>query len=721
MELISGITIRGIVKNKNTGKPIVGANIEVIDTRYGTATDEKGVFSLQIEATPPVSIKISHIAYQAKSITIVSEQEILVELLPRVIEGTTVDVTGAKQTYQADITSSVDLIDIKEVELAGARDLGSALRRVSSVKMDYSNSGKQTVSIRGSNATDVAVYLDGVKLNDANSGVADLSMIDLNSLEQIQVIKGGSTTLFGSGAVGGVVNLESKDATRNSVSVSQGIGQTFNDDLDLSLSATGVYGPVGFGGRFSGQSRAYGGRTLTTSLFQNLFSGIRLPAGKLDAKWYRLEKALTFPSGSVDLADGLTMASIRYRGNIAGLTDWEIFAGDRKWAIKQDFFTSMKEQLRDRTQSVHISKLITRGKLESTILVESELQSFTGNKESRDIDGTVTVKRLAGLTRTDYGAALASKFVIMGEHPFIDRIDFELGLRFDQFSTIRNDRFEFPTILNDGTPIVYHKPGSTQLTTLSNKRIGMNIEGRTPKVSYSLFVNQGSNKRLPTLSDYFHFSYAPLDSLGDSTLTAEQLLSTEVNLNLIFTNVTTSIPISAIEFTMGIFVNDYINKIAYLAIEDQPPVPFNTRSADIKGIESSLKIRMFENRFVITASSTRMDISNPFVFPYKPKYRNIITGELNLSWVSLSYDYLNEGEQYYFVPGAGVEIRKPRENANLNLSVRKKILGLNWTVSYTWRNLLSKEESKLSLEESLRKGFNYFEKYREVVTVKIEL
>ena len=100
-------------------------------------------------------------------------------------------------------------IDIKAIELQGARDIGSALRRVSSLQLTYANSGKQTISIHGSNATDVVVFLDGVRINDSNAGVADLSFIDLNSIEQIQVVKGGASSLFGSDAIGGVVNIES--------------------------------------------------------------------------------------------------------------------------------------------------------------------------------------------------------------------------------------------------------------------------------------------------------------------------------------------------------------------------------------------------------------------------------------------------------------------------------------------------------------------------------
>lgn len=259
----ASVIIQGTVVERGTKKPIVGANIVLVGTQWGTATNAQGVFALEVDVELPLTLKVSHIGYKTQEVTVTITGDITVQLVSTVIKGKKVEVVGIKPKYELDVASSVDLLDIKAIELQGARDLGSALRRVSSIKMDLSSSGKQTISIRGSNANDVAVYLDGVRLNDSNTGVADLSTIDLNSLEQVQVIKGGNSSLYGSGAIGGVLNLESKAATQNSVYFTRGQGLTFADDLDISYGATGVWGPIGVGGRYAGISRAYAGRSLT--------------------------------------------------------------------------------------------------------------------------------------------------------------------------------------------------------------------------------------------------------------------------------------------------------------------------------------------------------------------------------------------------------------------------------------------------------------------------
>lgn len=71
-----------------------------------------------------------------------------------------------------------------------------------------------TVSIRGSSPEQVTVYLDGVKLNTASSGAFDFSTIPIDSIDRIEIIRGGGTAQFGSDAIGGVVNIITKDAER---------------------------------------------------------------------------------------------------------------------------------------------------------------------------------------------------------------------------------------------------------------------------------------------------------------------------------------------------------------------------------------------------------------------------------------------------------------------------------------------------------------------------
>ena len=266
--------ISGKTVDQKDGSPIAGVNVIITGGEEGTASDIEGNFTFSTKQQFPFTLFISHIGYDPLTVTVKSDSFLLIKLTAAIIVGQEIDVMGVRRKVELDVASAVDRIDIEAIELQGARDIGSALRRVSSLQLTYANSGKQTISIRGSNATDVVVFLDGVRINDSNTGVADLSFIDLNSIEQIQVVKGGASSLFGSDAIGGVVNIESRKAVNNSIYFMEGLGQTYADDLDLSYGATGVFGPVGIGGRSTGKKRAFGGRTVTTSIFNNAFAGL---------------------------------------------------------------------------------------------------------------------------------------------------------------------------------------------------------------------------------------------------------------------------------------------------------------------------------------------------------------------------------------------------------------------------------------------------------------
>lgn len=88
-----------------------------------------------------------------------------------------------------------------------ARSPGTTVRRMGSIGQFSS------VSIRGSSSEQVAVYLDGVRLNAGGFGTMDLSTVPLSNLESVEVVRGGSAAIGAGGpAIGGSINLISKRA-----------------------------------------------------------------------------------------------------------------------------------------------------------------------------------------------------------------------------------------------------------------------------------------------------------------------------------------------------------------------------------------------------------------------------------------------------------------------------------------------------------------------------
>jgi len=357
--------------------------------------------------------------------------------------------------------------------------------------------------------------------------------------------------------------------------------------------------------------------------------------------------------------------------------------------------------------------------IKNVIQLESETQYFNGDRSYFDVDGLSTEDHIAEMNRNTTAGALVSRWAITSDSPIVDHINWEFGFRFNNIKTNMDETYDY---YSNGLPTTEPVLINNQFSSIvTSKRLGVHVDGQTNKLRYSLFVNQGSNSRLPTLSDRFHFTHAVFDSSMDTVLTREHLAATEVNMDMTFMDVQAELPISEINLILGVFINDYTNKIAYRPMEEGPAVPFNDLTADIRGFEAAMRMRFLDGKLLLGTSGTWMSISNIMAFPNKPEYRLVSTAELNLDWLTMSFDHINEGEQYYYIPGFGEGVRQARENANLNITLQKRFWKVNCSLSYTIRNMKSKEELDLTLEESIRQGFNYFERYREIITLKVSI
>lgn len=123
-------------------------------------------------------------------------------------------VTGTKSEIPVEKSGkSIFKITRKEIETSGARSVADVLNQVPGVQMDGNFGPKGTnigYFIRGASSKRTLILIDGVPFNDA-SGVDqtyDLRLLDMEQVESIEVLKGGLSTLYGTGAAAGVINIQ---------------------------------------------------------------------------------------------------------------------------------------------------------------------------------------------------------------------------------------------------------------------------------------------------------------------------------------------------------------------------------------------------------------------------------------------------------------------------------------------------------------------------------
>ncbi|UCH09832.1 MAG: TonB-dependent receptor [Fidelibacterota bacterium] len=128
-------------------------------------------------------------------------------------------VVTATRTPQSlkDIPLSTAIVTRDMLEAYPASNVGDVLSSQSGVYVRRTNQGGMTTaSLRGTQSTQVLVVRDGIPVNDAFNGISDLSQLSLTSIERIEIVRGPTSHLYGANALGGVINLITKDPGRQS-------------------------------------------------------------------------------------------------------------------------------------------------------------------------------------------------------------------------------------------------------------------------------------------------------------------------------------------------------------------------------------------------------------------------------------------------------------------------------------------------------------------------
>jgi vitamin B12 transporter len=133
-------------------------------------------------------------------------------------------VKGARiETPASNFGSSIFILNSEDIRLRGIRSAIDAISYSPGVttKKNGSFGGVGSVRIRGASSSQTLVLVDGVPVNDASSpgGGYNFEYLDTSNIDRIEVLRGSQSTLWGSDAIGGVVNIFTKSAEDNSINI----------------------------------------------------------------------------------------------------------------------------------------------------------------------------------------------------------------------------------------------------------------------------------------------------------------------------------------------------------------------------------------------------------------------------------------------------------------------------------------------------------------------
>jgi Fe(3+) dicitrate transport protein len=253
--VLSSGRVHGAVYSNDTNEPLIGANILVIGTRLGAATDNSGRFILSNLPPGNYTLQVSMLGYSEKKYSVtVRENEtstLDVVLSPRPVDLPTVEIMGSPSAVFLKIPGSAETVGHAMIASTHPVGFNEVLRRVSGINVrDEEGLGiRPNIGIRGlfpTRSGKVLLLEDGIPLTQAPYGdPAAYYHPPINRFDRIEVLKGSGQILFGPQTIGGVINyLTPQPPAKTAATAKMMAG---NRDYFFSHADIGsTWGPVGF-------------------------------------------------------------------------------------------------------------------------------------------------------------------------------------------------------------------------------------------------------------------------------------------------------------------------------------------------------------------------------------------------------------------------------------------------------------------------------------------
>ncbi|MCU4173987.1 TonB-dependent receptor [Carboxylicivirga sp. N1Y90] len=240
----------GIILGQNTvsfevkeesGESLIGASVVVEGTTNGTITNTEGIAKFENLPNGEIEFVISFVGYEEKEIELSFPEDnnktIEVELEEgEELEEVVITSTRSSRTIQ-DIPTRIEAItgeELGEKAAMNSSNIGMLLRETTGVQMQQTSlsSGNMSIRIQGLDGRYTQILKDGMPLYGGFAGGLSIMQIPPLDLKQVELIKGSNSTLYGGGAIAGLVNLVT-------------IKPDDEPKLDIMLNQTSALGTTG--------------------------------------------------------------------------------------------------------------------------------------------------------------------------------------------------------------------------------------------------------------------------------------------------------------------------------------------------------------------------------------------------------------------------------------------------------------------------------------------
>lgn len=239
-----GNTISGHVIDATSEENIPFAKVWVMEANEGAIANEDGQFEISSLKAGKYNLHVTAIGYQSltKEVVVSNDFATIVHFKlkeeAQVIDEVVVSA-NRNEISRKDAPVVVSVANMKLFETVNSVDLAKSLNYITGLRVENNcqNCGFPQVRINGLEGPYSQVLINSRPIVSALSGVYGLEQIPVNMIDRVEVVRGGGSALFGANAVGGTINIITKDPINNSFSLTSNLSLLGGDSWEQYMGA----------------------------------------------------------------------------------------------------------------------------------------------------------------------------------------------------------------------------------------------------------------------------------------------------------------------------------------------------------------------------------------------------------------------------------------------------------------------------------------------------
>lgn len=609
------------------GNPLSGVNVILESTPLGASTNSQGNYQIPGIPDGNYTLAVSMIGYKTvkKSNLIVKDNPVKADfqLEEIAIQSKQVVVTAGKHEQQiSELPVSASIISSNQLSQRNITSLDYALRYAPGVIMNLDQ-----VSIRGSSGysrgagTRVLVAIDGIPMYSGDTGEIIWEIIPVTEIDRVEIIKGAASSLYGSTAIGGVINVITRTIPAKSFTYLKG--------------SFGVYDKPSYSEwDWSGQRRPFNLLTLThTNRIGNL--GFTLSLTRNENLGYRQDDYFKRFLGYIKAVYDFTpSSSLTFLANSMNQTRGNFVYWKDSHHVLQPRDVDQGQRV---ISSRYMFGLLYNQSINNKISINAKASYYyTGWTDETSSRDTSKASILRGEIQSNYNLS-EDLLLISGTEFSFGKVTSNLFSNPKSFTAgfyLQGDyKFAFPLTASIGARYDYSKRESLNGESSFSPKLGLNYKLSEQTV---LRASAGRGFRAPTLAETFTSTTASgIKIKPNPSLKAESNLSLEAGLNHTFSNFFT--------FDLAAFQNEYYDYIEPGVDPNDGLVFFgNVTRARIQGAEIGLNFNILPEILTLSSDYTYLwarDIEKNEPLKYRPRHLVYSSLDLNLNPLELGFDF----------------------------------------------------------------------------------